>query len=344
MPSISFTTPLAFLLFIPWMLSAWRLLRRAETAGILFAPASRRLPRHTGGWRQTIAKTVPWVFLLGSALLIVAAAGPRTALSREIREADALAIMMAVDISGSMRATDLSTGSRQKNRLDVVKETFVEFVNARPDDLIGLVTFGGYASTRAPLTADHRALLHILKAVNLPDPRSRVDDRGRPVSQDEFQTALGDGLSTALARIENAEPKTKIVILLTDGQHNFGVITPKEAMEAAQKMGIRVYTIGIGDPKGTIVQTLFGPQRQAPDLDEKTLREIAETTGALYFNVMTPDALTKALENISQLETTRVERQVYHRYKNHFALWLFSGAFLLTLAVLGSVGITRRIV
>ncbi len=338
----SFATPLALLLLLPWFLAAWRLLRRGHSAGILFAPASRRLPRNAAGWRRHLAQVLPWGFLAGTLLLIVAAAGPRTAVSRDIREADALAVMMAVDISGSMAATDLSIGDQQKTRLDVVKETFVRFVEARPDDLIGLVTFGGYASTRAPLTADHRALLHTLKGAQLIDPR-KLDEKGRPVSPEENMTALGDGLSTALARLEKAEPKTKIVLLLTDGQNNFGVVQPKEAAQAAQKLGIRVYTIGVGDPSERIVQDFFFTRRMPPDLDEATLREIAATTGALYFNVTTPHALQQALDDISKLETTRVQRQVYTRYKDHFPPWLLTGAALLALAVFGAMAFTRRI-
>lgn len=340
---LSFAAPLALLLILPWLFAAWRLLRRGRSAGILFAPASRRLPKNAAGWRQHLAQILPWGFLTGSLLLIVAAAGPRTAISREIREADAVAVMMAVDISGSMSADDLSAGNQKKTRLDVVKETFVRFVEARPDDLIGLVTFGGYASTRAPLTADHRALLHVLKGVQLIDPR-KLDEKGRPVSREENMTALGDGLSTALARLEKAEPKTKIVVLLTDGQNNFGVVAPKEAAEAAQKLGIRVYTIGVGDPNDRLVQDFFMTRRVPPDLDEATLREIATTTGGLYFNVTTPDALQQALEDISKLETTRVERQAYTRYKDHFSPWLLSGAALLAFAVLGAMTFTRRIV
>ena len=142
-----------FLLVIPWLVMCWRVWRSARTKGILFASASTRLTALKPSWRQRACALLPALFLMGTLFLIIGAAGPRTLLSRELRSADALAVMMTVDVSGSMRGLDLSEGRYDVTRLDVVKRIFREFVEQRPDDLIGLVTFGGYASVRAPLTA-----------------------------------------------------------------------------------------------------------------------------------------------------------------------------------------------
>ena len=180
---LSFATPLAFLLLLPWAAAVWFLYRTGRRTGVLFA-ATHRLPARTAGWRATAAALVPPLFLLGTLLLIIAAARPRTALSRARRSVNAIAIGMVVDVSGSMEALDLSPSQNEwKTRLEVVKETFAKFVEARPDDLIGLVTFGGYASTRTPLTADHRALVHVLKGLEI--PRSQTDAQGRPIDQEE---------------------------------------------------------------------------------------------------------------------------------------------------------------
>ena len=197
---MSFAWPLCFLLSVPLALAAWRMLRRGRRAGIKFAPV-RRLPARTAGWRARVANLAPWFFLAGAALLIIAAARPRTSLARSSRSVDAIAIAMAVDVSGSMEALDFTPrgASTEKTRLDVVKEMFAKFVEARPDDLIGLVTFGGFASTRVPLTADHEVLLHVLKGVKVPS--LAYDANGRPVDQEEQMTAIGDGLATAIARL-----------------------------------------------------------------------------------------------------------------------------------------------
>jgi len=150
-----FATPLAFLLLLPWAAAAWRMHRRGRTAGLLFAP-THRIPMQTSGWRVAAARILPSLFLLGMLLLIVAAARPRTFLAREHRDVNAIAIVMAVDVSGSMQALDLSertpAGIVEQTRLDVVKATFARFIEKRPDDLIGLVTFGGFAATRRPPT------------------------------------------------------------------------------------------------------------------------------------------------------------------------------------------------
>lgn len=342
----SFATPLAFLLLLPWAVAAWRLYRTGQRAGVLFAP-THRLPAKTAGWRVALARTVPLLFLAGSLLLILAAARPRTTLARERRSVNAIAIGMVVDVSGSMEALDLSPSQQEwKTRLDVVKEMFARFVEARPDDLIGLVTFGGYAATRAPLTADHRALVHVLKGVEI--PRSQTDAQGRPVDQEETLTAIGDGLATGVARLTDAEPKTRIIILLSDGESNTGIITPDQAADAAAKTGVRVYAIGVGSNNRTPFKTrdLFGRETIAyadATFDETQLKAIASKTNGRYFSVRDNEGLKKALEEINALETTKIDRQVYQRFDEHFVRFLLWGAALAALALTLNMNLTRRL-
>ena len=343
---ITFATPLAFLLLLPWAAAAWRLYRTGKRAGVLFAP-THRLPLKTAGWRVTFARTVPLLFLLGSLLLIIAAARPRTSLSREHRSVNAIAIGMVVDVSGSMEALDLSPSQQDwRTRLDVVKELFAKFVEERPDDLIGLVTFGGYASTRAPLTADHRALVHVLKGVEI--PRAQADAQGRPVDQEETLTAIGDGLATGVARLTDAEPKTRIIILLSDGESNTGIITPDQAADAAAKIGVRVYAIGVGSNNRTPFKTrdMFGRETIAyadATFDETQLKSIAAKTNGRYFSVRDNEGLKNALEEINALETTKIDRQVYQRYNEHFVRFLLWGAALAALALTLNMNLTRRL-
>jgi Ca-activated chloride channel family protein len=347
-----FATPFAFLLLVPWALAAWCLYRRGAPSGVLFAPTHRLPARSASGWRMLLARAAPVLFLAGTLLLVVAAARPQTYLSREHRTVDALAIEMLVDVSGSMDALDLSrqnpAGMDYKSRLDVVKETFKDFVEQRPDDLIGLVTFGGYAATRCPLTADHDTLLHVLQGVDI--PRGRTDDQGRAVDQEETLTAIGDGLATGLARLSNTEPKTRIVVLLTDGDSNTGIITPDQALDAAKKTHIRVYTIGIGSTDETVpvrVKDNFGRSvivRAQFKMDEELLTRIAAGTGGQYFNVRDHAGMKRALENIGKLETTRIARNVYRQYNEKFVWFLLAGVLLTALALTLNMQTTRRLI
>ena len=282
-------------------------------------------------------------------MLVVAAARPRKALSQGQRNVDAIAIAMTVDVSGSMEALDLTPkGTRDyKTRLDVVKEMFAKFVEARPDDLIGLVTFGGYASSRAPLTADHEALLHVLKGVEI--PTTAYDANGRPIDPDEQMTAIGDGLAMALARLKNAEPKSKIAILLSDGVSNAGVVEPDQAAAAAEKLGVRVYTIGVGTHSRRTpfrAKDMFGRTQIAyadVSFDESQLKSIASKTHARYFAVNDAAGLKAALEEIDSLEKTPLDRTVYQRWQEYFAPFLLAGVILLLVAVSLQMAASRRL-
>ncbi len=345
---MNFAWPLCFLLLIPLGLAAWRMLRRGRRAGIKFAPVVR-LPARTAGWRARVANFAPWIFLAGAACLVIASARPRKALSHGQRNVDAIAIAMTVDVSGSMEALDLTPQNAEYiTRLDVVKKMFRKFIEARPDDLIGLVTFGGYAASRAPLTADHEALLHVLKGVEVPSVN--YDANGRPVDPDETMTAVGDGLATALARLKDAEPKSKIVILLSDGVSNTGVVEPDAAAAAAEKLGIRVYTIGVGTKARRTpfkARDMFGRtsiQYANMSFDESQLKSIAEKTHARYFGVNDQDGLKAALEEIDSLEKTALDRTVYQRWNEHFAPFLLGGMVLVLAAVSLQMAAARRLV
>ena len=347
---MSFANPLMLLFFAPIAFAAWRLLRRGRRSGIRFS-AVGRLPAKAAGWRAKLAALTPFILLAGLSLLTIAAARPRTSLAHEKKSVDAIAIAMTVDVSGSMDALDLTPKgerfSRETTRLAVVKKLFAEFVGKRPDDLIGLVTFGGYASTRSPLTADHEALLNVLRGVEIPS--IAVDAQGQAIARDEQMTAIGDGLATALARLKDAKPKTKIVILLSDGVSNTGAVEPDEAAAAAAKMGVKVYAIGVGTrSRRTPIfgKDFFGRATiQYADMtfDEKQLRSIAKKTGGTYFPVNDRDSLEKALEEIDQLETTQLDADVYNRWKEHFTSFLLLGAIFVLLSVSLSMSASRRV-
>jgi Ca-activated chloride channel family protein len=344
-----FATPLAFLLLAPWALAAWRLFRRGAPAAILFAP-THRLPERTAGWRVLLARVAPLFFLIGTLLLIVAAARPQTYLSRAQRSINAIAIETVVDVSGSMQALDLSertaTGIDYKSRLDVVKEAFAAFITQRPDDLIGLISFGGFASTRCPLTADHEALLHVLSGVEIPSVSASA--QGRSVDAEEDMTAIGDALATAAARLANAEPKTRIIVLLTDGDSNTGIITPEQALDAAKKLGVKIYAIGVGSNGRAPfhARDAFGRDVIAygeVTFNESFLQHAAEATGGKYFNVRDHDGMQQSLENINTLVTTPIARNIYEQYNECFVWFLLAGALLTILALTLQMQAARRL-
>lgn len=347
---MSFANPWMFLFLLPLAAAAWRLLRRGRKRGILFSAVGRL--GHTGrGWRARLASSTPFLTIAALSLMIVAAARPRTPLAREKKSVDAIAIAMTVDVSGSMEALDLTPKgerfSRDTTRLAVVKKLFAEFVEKRPDDLIALVTFGGYASTRSPLTADHRMLLHVLKGVEIPSIAFGAN--GRAIAGDEQMTAVGDGLACALARLKDAKPKSKVVILLSDGVSNTGAVEPDDAADAAAKLGIKVYAIGVGTKARRtpmISRDFFGREVVAyadTTFDESQLKRIASKTGGMYFPVNDRDSLEKALAEINELETTKLEADVYNRWDERFAPFLLAGALFVFLSVSLSMAATRRL-
>jgi len=346
-----FANPYAFLLFIPLAAAAYCVFRSRRRSGWLFSALSR-VPAAGASWRTRLLWAPPALFLLAIGAAIVGLARPQTVLSQIRRHTEALGIMMTVDISGSMRALDLSDFAagrlvRERTRLDVVKDVFAGFVRDRPDDLIGIVTFGGYASTRAPLTLDHPALLHVLKGVEIPS--ETLDTSGNVVGGEEFLTAIGDALATSCARLQHAPLKSRLVVLLSDGESNTGIIEPLEALKAAKKLGIRIYTIGVGsnadapfkarDRLGRDVYI-----RAQVSIDEDLLRKLASETGGAYFNARDSSGLEAAMKKINELEKTKVEKDVYRQFEEHVSLCLGPAMVLFGLAMLLNMSLARRIV
>lgn len=341
--------PWALALLAPVALCAWRMLRRTRSVAAVPFPAISELPRRVS-WRQRVATLPPILFTAALALAVFALARPQSATSHSGETKEAIAIEMAVDISGSMRAGDFATAQRPNlTRLDVVKETFREFVDKRPDDLIGLVAFGGYATTRCPLTFDHDALAAVLAETRIPG------DDGEPVEREELQTSIGDGLATACARLMSASNvATRVVVLLSDGVHNFGSCTPDQAADLAKSQGIKVYAIGAGaDPEAARAAAarqgglagLFASLGRAEDeIDEAALRRIASKTGGRYFRISSRKGLEKALEEIDGLEKTEVQSVSWSRRTELYAPWLAAAIVLFAAALLLAGGGRRSLI
>jgi Ca-activated chloride channel family protein len=293
---------------------------------------------------QRVKRGLPWVRFSALSLVILALARPQWGLTEFRISTDGIAILMCLDRSGSMMAMDFDIDGRRVNRLEAVKHVFRRFVAGdrelvgRPDDLIGLVSFGGFAEAKTPLTLDHGALLEVLDTVQIAQPI--YDDQGNTINErllaEEQATAIGDALTLAVDRLKESNAKSKVIILLSDGENTAGIAEPAEAAEAAKSFGVKVYSIGVGStgPAQFPITDPFGREvfvRQHVRLDEETLREIAETTEGSYFAARDTDALTAVYQQIDRLEKTATEGKLYTQYRELFQWLLLPGICLVLL-------------
>ncbi|MFC1548749.1 VWA domain-containing protein [Candidatus Omnitrophota bacterium] len=267
-------------------------------------------------------------------LLIIALARPQSAIEETKVYVEGIDIVLAVDVSSSMRAMDFEIKGRRVDRLEVVKKAVRDFIKKRPNDKIGLVAFAQYAYTVCPLTLDHDWLEKNIERVK--------------IGMMEDGTAIGSAISAALNRLKDTPTKEKIVILLTDGRNNAGRIPPLVAAEAANALEVKIYTIGAGT-KGLApypVKDMFGNMVLRPieiEIDEKLLKEIASMTDGMYFRATNTRSLENVYNEIDKLETTPIEETGYNIYKELFGYFLIPGLFLLLLEVILSNTVLRRI-
>lgn len=343
MNTFRFEDAAAFLLLVPLLGGLWYTRRRARRAAILYSSSRllQGLPRTAA---QRLHRTLPWLRGAAMVALVVAAARPQAGL-REFRiRSEGVAIVMCLDRSGSMEALDFFLDGERVNRLQVVKKVFRDFVagtdalDGRPNDLISLVVFGGFAEAKAPLTFDHEVLLEILETIEIPQPQ--FDAAGRLLNeatlQEERATAIGDAVALSVDRLKGSQAKSKLIILLSDGENTAGVVEPLAAANAARAFGIKIYSIGIGTTGHVPFPTMdpFGRQafmNQRVRLDETTLRQLAETTGGRYFNAQDTRALQKVYEAIDRLEKSASEGTVYSEYRELYGWFLAPGVLALVL-------------
>ena len=276
-----------YLLLLILPLIAWyiiKLSRMQPSFRLASTEAFKGMPRNM----KVYLRHLPFVLrLITIALVIIVLARPQSINSYQTTESQGIDIVLAVDISGSMLAQDLTP-----NRLVAAIKVASEFVTDRPNDKIGLVIFAGESFTQCPLTTDHKVLLNLLNEVKF----GMVEDG----------TAIGLGLANSVNRLKDSQSQSKVVILLTDGTNNRGQIAPLTAADLAQSYGIRVYTIGVGTQgvAPTPVQTPFGIRIQnvEVDIDEKTLTEIASITGGQYFRAEDNEGLSNIYDEIDEME------------------------------------------
>ncbi len=313
---------LVLLVLIPVLLW-WQRRTRREAAVRFPSLAVIRAVPYSGvrRWR--------WVLhaLRGLALLLLigALARPQRGKAESQLSTEGIDIMLAVDISGSMLSEDFTLGSQRASRLDVVKAVVKDFVAARGADRIGLVLFSARPYTQCPLTLDHGWLLQNLARAQI----GMIEDG----------TAIGSALATAAAHLERSNAKSKIIILLTDGQNNAGKVSPATAADAVKATGIKVYTIGAGT-RGLApfpARDLFGNKIYQPmkvDIDEDTLKQIAQKTGGRYFRATDTASLQQIYGEIDRLERTPFTTPRFLDYDELYP-WLIIPAMLLLCVEVG---------
>ncbi len=266
--------------------------------------------------------------MLAFVFLIIVMARPQSALQRKKINIEGIDIILALDVSGSMRAMDL-----KPNRLDAAKKVAQTFIDGRQNDRIGLVIFSGEAFTQCPLTTDHKVLKDLFKPIH----SGMIEDG----------TAIGDGLATAINRIKESKAISRVIILLTDGVQNRGSIDPESAAEIAKTFGIRVYTIGVGS-KGTApmpMQTALGEQivYVPVEIDEDILKKVAAATDGKYFRAINNKNLKEVYKEIDLLEKSKIDVDIFqNKYEEFLPFALIAlGLFLLEILLKLSVFKTR---
>lgn len=254
------------------------------------------------------------------ACLIVCLARPQTRDAWRTSRTEGTDMVIALDISSSMLARDF-----RPDRLEAAKKIAANFINGRETDNMGLVVFAGEAFTGVPMTTDRAALVNYVNSLN----RDMLEDG----------TAIGDGLATALNRIKGGKAKSKSIILLTDGSNNTGIIAPLTAAEIAKKLGVKVYTIGIGT-NGTAlypVINMFGRIEYQPQpvvIDEATLKQIASTTGGKYFRATGNKVLSEIFAEIDKLEKTELDVRHFSHTEDCYLPWALAALGMLLLELL----------
>ena len=324
---MEFNNP-AILILLPLLLPA--------LAYLWWKRASRRLPSllhsHVGAagglpstWRKRLRHLVPATHLLILALVLLALAGPRRPSDEVPIQKEGVDIVVAFDISTSMKALDFEP----TDRFQVAKQTIATFSEGRKNDRLGLVVFAGEAFTQCPLTLDYGVFRNILNMVRIEAVEQEMIKDG---------TAIGDALAIAVNRLRNSEAKSKVVILLTDGDNNAGNMSPQDAAKMAEELGVRIHTVQVGKggvvPVPVKVRDFFGRitervQQANMPVNPELLRKISAQTGGTYFMADDSDSLRRIFADIDTLEKTELPGEQFTLYEELYAWFALPAAVLL---------------
>ncbi|HEY8062306.1 MAG TPA: VWA domain-containing protein [Gemmatimonadales bacterium] len=324
---IGFARPwlLLLVLVLPWW---WWRRRRQETVAAVVSDTSPFAVATRGRWRLLVPPALRSLTLVA---FLVAAAGPFRPGDRVVVSANGIAIVIAIDVSTSMMAEDLGLSSR----IEVAKAEAIAFVRGRTADRIGLVTFAGEALTQVPVTLDYAALIEGIRNVDI----GALEDG----------TAIGSGLAIAVARLRKVPGASKVIVLLTDGVNNRGVIDPRTAAETAAAFGIKVYTVGVGSQGEARVPTRrdaaggYHYENMPVEIDEALLQDIAQRTGGQYFRARDSRALADIFHQVDQLARAPVDAVRYTRQQERTLPLLAAGLLLLAVELVVSAQAVVRV-
>ena len=333
MQTLRFENPewLLLLLLLPILVYLYIVQGRQRQGSVQFSDLASL--RRMGNTMWTHLRHLLFAFkLLGLVLLVVALARPQAGREKREMSAEGIDIMLTLDVSSSMELNDLGNGER--SRLAVAKEVVSDFVGGRYSDRIGMVVFAGESFTQCPLTLDYDVLTSFLQGVQIAD-------------ESWNGTAIGMALINATNRLRESEGRSQVIILLTDGVNNAGEIEPLTAADVAEAVGVRVYTIGVGSD-GSIrrpVQGIFGTRYQTVqvEIDEETLREVAQRTGGKYYRATSEEKLEAIYKEIGELETTEITSEIHVEYSERYLDFLWPGLLLILIELLLSNTRFRRL-
>jgi Ca-activated chloride channel family protein len=273
--------------------------RRRPAVSYPMAGAARIAAGGGFPWKRYLRTAVRSVVLT---LVVLAIARPQAGSGSESVITEGIDVVLAIDVSASMKAEDF----KPQNRLSAAKEVVAGFIGGRTSDRIGMVVFAAQAFTQCPLTLDYGVLLELLGSVEI----GMIDERS---------TAIGTAIATATNRLRESDAESKVIVLLTDGRSNAGEIDPITAARAAEAVGVRIYTIGAGTPEGgpiPVDDPVWGRRyvNIETDIDEDTLGEIAAITGGRYYRAKTEGMLADVYRKIGELETTKIEVKHFTTY------------------------------
>lgn len=329
----AFAHPWVLLLLLLLPLLAWLKGKFGGTAGVTFSNTAM-LAKIGNRRRSRAGAILAALTYLALALFIVALARPQLGRVTTRVQATGVDIMLVLDVSRSMLAEDFTIGNRRANRIDAVKLVTEQFIRERPNDRIGLVAFAGRPYLVSPLTLDHDWLIRNLERLRI----GLVEDG----------TAIGSAIASAANRLKDKEAKTKLIVLLTDGDNNAGKVQPLTAAEAAKALGIRIYTIGAGTEgeapfplTNQFGRTVY--RNVLVKFDEKTLQDIATMTSGRYFRATDTNSLRTIFGEIDKLEKSKVEVEKTAHYRDLFMWFLIPGLICVSLEILLSQTVWRRL-
>lgn len=314
---------LLFLVYIPLIVDYFR--RRKTSDPTLEVSTLVPLASHNATWRTKLMTVCFVLKLLAMGCIIVALCRPQINDVNVHSQVEGTDIVLAMDVSTSMNTPDFTP-----TRFEAARNIAADFVKKRENDNIGLVAFAGESLTYMPLTTDREGVLNAIRGLNTGILGS--------------QTAVGDGLTSAINRVLGGKAVSKSIILLTDGSNNAGDVDPHMAADIAKQKGVKVYTIGIGSDisNDPYYSMLYGPNASA-DLDEESSQYIAETTGGKYFRATDNNALQQIFNEIDKLEKTKIDSDTFVRWQDNFMPWIAAAIILLLIAYTFRYTLLRRI-